>query len=484
MAEMKVMFVASEASPLVKTGGLGDVAGALPAALARLGAEVSVVLPAYRQVDRSGFSPLNLSGYANAWAGQDWPIEAWHGVMWDCDVYLVGSQPLFNRPGVYVDHYGDYPDNLTRFSFFCRATIKLAQALQLTPDILHVNDWQTALLPAILTTGAIDPNPLSGAAKILTIHNLAYQGIFPPDQYFLTGLPPHFNNMEGMEYWGNISLLKAGIVCADAINTVSPTYAAEIKTAQLGHGMDGILLKRGGDVLGIVNGVDYSIWSPEADAYLPATYSASRLKPKKQNQSALLAKAGLKPVEDQPVMGMVGRLAYQKGIEILVPALDELLAEADIRVVVLGSGEERYKHMLEELAGRYPDKVALISEFSESLAHLVQGGSDMLLMPSLYEPCGLSQLYALRYGTIPVVHATGGLVDTIIDVTKDDQKGTGFMFEEYSADALFGALKNALQVFSNQKAWQKIMRTAMKQDFSWDKSARRYLDMYEHYRKS
>ena len=480
MAKLKVLYVASEAAPLVKTGGLGDVAGALPAALAGLGHEVSLVTPAYQQIDKSAFTPVNMEG-ASAWAGQDWPIEAWQGEINGVHVYLLGSPPLFQRSGLYADHYGDYPDNLARFSFFNRAIIKLCQALELTFDILHVNDWQSALLPAILTTGATTPTPLNDACKVLTIHNLAYQGIYPANEYYLTGLPTHFFQMEGIEYYGNLSLLKAGIVCSDAINTVSPTYAEEIKTPELGHGMDGILRKRAAVLSGIINGADYSIWSPEQDPFIPANYWPGRFKPKKLCRNTLLDELNLLAVENQPVLGMVGRIAWQKGIDIMVPALSQLLSEEDFRVVLLGSGDTHYEHMLQNMADEYPGKVCLITQFSEKLAHLIQAGSDMLLMPSLYEPCGLSQLYALRYGTIPIVHATGGLKDTIEDYDEASRQGTGFKFNDYDVQALLWALKRAFVFFQKPRIWQGIMKNAMTRDFSWDKSALQYVDMYERY---
>ncbi len=482
MAKLEVLFVASEAAPLVKTGGLGDVAGALPAALAKLGVKVSLVIPAYGQIDKSAFRPLDMHG-AHAWAGRDWPIEAFHGRLNNHDIYLLGCPALFERPGIYADQHGDYADNLTRFSFFCRAVIKLGQALKLEPQVLHVNDWQSALLPAILDTGAVEPTPLSQACKILTIHNLAYQGIFPSDQYHLTGLPTAFYNMEGIEFWGNISLLKAGIVCCDAINTVSPSYAAEIKAPAQGCGMDGILRKRGDHVLGIVNGADYNVWSPEKDPLLPTSFNAGNLKPKKICRNQLLQKLKLKPVDKAPVLGVVGRIAYQKGIDVMAPALAEFMAENDCRVVVLGSGEERYRQMLIELARAYPEQVGFISEFSESWAHLVQAGSDMLLMPSRYEPCGLSQLYAMRYGTIPVVHATGGLIDTVSDYNPKTRQGTGFMFSDYGVPGFLQALRRADKVFRTPRIWQALMASAMGQDFSWDKSAREYINMYEQFYK-
>ena len=479
MAQLELMFVASEAAPLAKTGGLGDVAGALPAALSRLGPEVCLVLPAYQHIDKTGLSRISLPGMS-AWAGQDWPLEAWHGRLRGHDLYLLGSPLLFDRPGLYSDQHGDYPDNLTRFSFFCRAVIKLSQALNLRPRALHVNDWQSALLPAILNTRAVEPNPLDQARTVLTIHNLAYQGIFPLDQYHLTGLPTHFRHMEGMEFWGNLSLLKAGIVCADAITTVSPTYAREIMTPELGHGMDGILRGRGQVLSGIVNGVEYELWSPESDPLLPANYSVDCLGPKKRCRDHLLRQAALPPAQDQPVLGMVGRIAYQKGIDILAPALRKLLAEHDLRLVILGSGEPYYEQMIRDLAQRHAGQVSFITQFSETMAHLIYGGSDMLLMPSRYEPCGLSQLYAMRYGTIPVVHATGGLVDTVSDYHGASRQGTGFMFGDYDERALISALRRALFFFRTPKVWQGIMGNAMRQDFSWDKSARQYLALYEH----
>lgn len=482
MSELRVMYIASEASPLAKTGGLGDVAGALPTALSRLGHEVCLVIPAYADIDKTGFSPLDMHG-ATAWAGQHWPIEAWQKRVDGGCIYLLGTPALFNRPGLYSDYYGDYSDNLQRFSFFCRAAIRLSQVIDFSPQVVHVNDWQTALLPAIVKSGSSEPSPMDNACFVLTIHNLAYQGIFPAEQFFHTGLHDELMSMEAVEFWGNISLLKAGIVFADAINTVSPSYALEIKTPEFGYGMDGVLRRRDDDVLGIVNGADYEVWSPATDPLLPARYWPARLKPKKNCRDKLLQTLGLLAVDKQPVMGMVGRIAYQKGMDIMVPALNALMQQEDIRLVILGAGEHHYEQMVKDLADRYPDKISFITSFSEQWAHLIQGGSDMLLMPSLYEPCGLSQLYALRYGTIPIVHATGGLKDTVEDYNETSGQGTGFKFTEYSVDGLLAAMQRALQLFKTPRAWQAVMRKAMAQDFSWDKSAAQYISLYSRYLK-
>jgi starch synthase len=474
------MFVASEVSPLAKTGGLGDVLGSLPPALARLGLNVTLVLPAYQQINKQNFTRLDL-GPLYAWSALDWEIEVWQGILGGCTVYLLGNPILFDRPGLYSDHNGDFGDNLARFSFFCRAVIALSKALELNPQILHVHDWQTALLPAILSTGATAPSPLDNAATVLTIHNLAYQGIFPYKDFFLTGLHQEFNNINGIEYWGNISLLKAGLLTSHAITTVSPSYAQEIKTSQFGYGMEGILADRQDDLYGILNGVDYAVWSPEHDPWLPAAFSADNLQPKKTSSQRLLKIAGLPPVDKQPILGMVGRLTYQKGLDILVPALDTVLSEQDIRVIILGTGEPHYEHMMQAMTGRHPNKICLLNEFSEEVAHLIQAGSDMLLMPSIYEPCGLSQLYALRYGTIPIVRNTGGLHDTVHNYspdTRSSRQGTGFAFDDYSPENFLNALRQALKVYKNGKIWQAMMRRAMKQDFSWQKSAYGYLALY------
>ena len=478
MAAIHVLFVASEAAPLVKTGGLGDVIGSLPPILKKLGLKITVVLPAYRQIDKQNFRKLEL-GPMSAWSSQDWPIDVWQGSLNGCDLYLLGNPVLFERQGLYSDQLGDFGDNLLRFSFFCRAVIRLSQALNLAPDIIHVHDWQTALLPAILQTKATAPSPLDKAATILTIHNLAYQGIFTQAQFHLTGLHDTFNHMDGIEYWGNISTLKAGIVCSDAITTVSPSYAQEIKNPQFGYGMDGILRDRASDLHGILNGVDYAIWNPGSNALLPANYDAAHLKDKRICRDHLLDLLELPPVKGrQTVLGMVGRLAYQKGLDILVPALEQILPDHDIRVVVLGAGETYYENMVMDLASRYPQKLRLIRRFSEQLAHLVQAGSDMLLMPSLYEPCGLSQLYALRYGTPPLVRNTGGLRDTVENYAPPGQ-GTGFVFSGYATEDLRDSILAALALFTKTSAWQALMRRAMRQDFSWEKSAGHYQALYQ-----
>jgi starch synthase len=333
-----------------------------------------------------------------------------------------------------------------------------------------------------LRTGATTPSPLDNAATVLTIHNLAYQGIFPRKDFFLTGLHQEFNNIDGIEYWGNISLLKAGLVTCHAITTVSPTYAREIQTSQFGYGMDGILTSRATELHGILNGVDYDLWSPENDPWLPANYSADNLQAKKTCGQYLLERAGLPPARNgQPILALLGRLTYQKGMDILVPALEILLNEQDVRVIILGTGEPHYEHMVRVLTSRHQNKACLLNSFNEEMAHLIQAGSDILLMPSIYEPCGLSQLYALRYGTIPLVRNTGGLHDTVQNYNPDAwsaRRGTGFVFNGYAQENFLAELRQALKIFSKPKVWQAIMRRAMRQDFSWQKSALSYLSLY------
>lgn len=355
----------------------------------------------------------------------------------------------------------------------------MARALDWPAQVVHAQDWQTALLPAYLATSPFDLGPLEGAAGIITIHNLAFQGIYPRQDFRLTGLPRYMDDVEGAEYWGNISLLKAGLMTAEAITTVSPTYAAEIQTPELGMGMEGVLRRRSGDLHGILNGVDYTRWSPEADALLPATYSIRDLGGKAVCRQALMETFGLDgSVVTGPVMGFIGRLTSQKGVSLIVEACDALV-QGGAGLALLGTGDANLEADLNKLAQRHPGRVGLKLAFGEKLAHLLQGGSDIMLMPSCFEPCGLNQMYALRYGTPPLVHATGGLKDTVTPFDSVSGKGTGFVFSEFSRASLLEQAHLAGRVFAQPELWRQLMLSGMAQDFSWKASARRYLELYQ-----
>jgi starch synthase len=467
---------------LVKTGGLGDVAGSLPPALRGLGLDVRLAMPLYRQVAMNvpGARKLKNTGLTLKVpaAGRQWTSQVWTTELEGCPVYLLGNDELFGRDGLYGPNGGDYLDNPTRFSFFCRAVIELARVLDWPARVVHANDWQTALLPALLETRACDPGPLAGAATVLTIHNLAYQGIYDRAAFAATGLPHWLDSPIGLEFWGNISLLKAGLVTARALTTVSPTYAQEITTPAGGHGLEGVLAQRHESLHGILNGVDYRAWSPESDRLLPASYSAKDLAGKTVCRDKLLSVFGLdKAGKNTAVLGFVGRLVYQKGLDILIQAAPRLLLD-DLRICVLGTGDPEQETALTKLAQAHPGRVGVRLAFDDELAHLLTAGCDLLTMPSRYEPCGLNQIYALRYGTPPVVREVGGLKDTVRPFDPLSGQGTGFTFQPFQASDLFCATREALWTRERPALWRRLTQNAMAQDFSWQKSAQAYAALY------
>ncbi len=480
-----VLFLTPEASPLAKSGGLGDVAGSLPPALAALGLDVRLVMPLYGDIDRAahGLADSGLS-FEVPVGSRRYVARLWQGELGGCPLYLLGNEELLGRPGLYYDQYGDFGDNLQRFVFLCRGAFELARALDWPADVVHAHDWQAALAMAYLAAAPFDLGPLAGAQGVLTIHNLAFQGIFPRHDFWLTGLPKHMDSIDGAEYWGNISLLKAGLVTARAITTVSPTYAREIQEPELGMGLDGVLRLRSRDLHGILNGVDYSRWSPEADALLPAAYSARDMAGKEVCRRALAEAFGLEPPGGHGMLlGFIGRLTDQKGVNLIAEAAPAL-AEAGHRLALLGTGDAVLERRLSYLAGRLPGRVGLKLAFSEEMAHLLQAGSDVMLMPSRFEPCGLNQMYALRYGTPPLVHATGGLKDTVTPFDPATGAGDGFVFSPHATGAMLEQIERAGSVFAHSGQWQRLRANAMGRDFSWQASAQRYARLFQQLRES
>lgn len=476
---LNLLLVTSEASPLAQTGGLGQVCGSLPPALTKLALQVTVVMPLYRSIDRKAHN-LRSTNLRLIVPLAGWKIASrvWRGDLDGCPVYLLANEDLYNRAGLYGGAQGDYLDNVLRFTFLCRGAVELARALGQPVDLVHVHDWQTGLLPAYLATRPFDLGPLEGAASLLTIHNLAFQGRFRRDLFRVTGLPDSFDNLAGAELWGDFSLLKAGLVSADALSTVSPSYAQEIQTPDGGMGLDGLLRSRRGDLFGILNGVDYGVWSPEQDPHLPAAYSAADVSGRPLCRQALLQAFGLLPAPARtPVLGFVGRLTEQKGVSLMLEAAPAMLARG-LRLLVLGTGEPWFEQALSDLARSYPDQVGLKLAYSEPLAHLMQAGCDIMLMPSSFEPCGLNQMYAMRYGAAPLVHATGGLKDTVTPFDPAKGQGTGFVFAPYAVEPLLDALEQALAVWAQPAQWRRLMANAMAQDFSWEVSARAYAALY------
>ncbi len=480
--KMKVLFLSPEAVPFAKTGGLGDVAGSLPPSLRRLGVDARLVLPFYSMVKSSGAEPRLICEDLRVPLGDSLlTARVWEAqTSENTPVYLVEREDLYNRPSLYGTAAGDYYDNLERFSFYSHAALRLTEAISFRPDLLHCHDWQAGLVPALVKGPYRRKAGVGKAKTVFTIHNLGYQGIFAPDKLRLTGLSmDEYFHMEGLEYWGKISLLKAGMMYADMITTVSPTYAKEIQTESYGLGMDGILRQRKAVLFGILNGVDYGIWDPAHDSHLPANYSARKMAGKADCKQALIKELGLDPaLASRPLLGVISRLDAQKGIDLLVAALPDILA-LDAGVMVLGSGEASIQEALRRAARDHPGRVGLSIGFNDPLAHRIMGASDIFLIPSRYEPCGLTQMYALRYGTVPVVRATGGLDDTIVPFRRESGEGNGFKFSPYRPEALLSAVRDAIDLFNDAKNWKKLRTNGMKADFSWERSARRYLDLYQ-----
>jgi len=470
---MEILFVASEVAPWSKTGGLGDVAAALPDALAARGHAVSIVTPRYGTIDpaRLGLAPLHRAVRVKGEATTLWVKKG------RAPVYFVEHERLFgSRRGLYGDGQHDYPDNAERFAYLARAALALPAALGLRPRIVHVNDWQTGLVPFLLRQEHGDDPALAGARTVFTIHNLAYQGVFPKQVVPALGLPWHVFRWDQMEFHDHLSFLKAGLVFADALTTVSPTYAREILTHQAGHGLDALLRQRARDLTGILNGIDTRDWDPARDRHLVAPFSASDLSGKALAKAALQRELALELSPGVPLLAIVSRLADQKGIDLVMAALPDLLAR-DVQLAVLGSGRTDWEDALRAAAASHPGRVAVRIGFDEGLAHRIEAGADVFLMPSRFEPCGLNQMYSLRYGTVPVVRAVGGLDDTVEDFD-GASRGTGFKFREYTPAAMMTAVRRALETFSDRRAWRGIVERGMAQDFSWERSAAGYEALY------
>jgi starch synthase len=482
---LHILFVAAEVTPFAKTGGLGDVVGSLPKALAALGHDVRVVMPLYQTVREGNFALTEAFGdllvplivgnrTTRVWQS---PLPGSEESARPVPVYFLEQDEFFGRPGLYGTQDGDYPDNAIRFTFLCRAALTLAARFETFPHVVHCHDWQTGLIPAYLRVLPWLDARLSSVATVYTVHNLAYQGVFPAWAFPLTGLPPQIFQPDGVEFFGSMSFMKAGLIYADGLTTVSPSYAEEICTPDLGFGLDGVLRARRNALTGILNGADYTVWSPEHDPAIAATYSAADLSGKVVCKKALLQTFSFPHDLDTPVVGMISRLVDQKGFDLVAAALDRLLA-LNVRFVILGSGYAPYEEYLTRLHTTFPERIGVRLGFDDALAHQIEAGSDCFLMPSRYEPCGLNQLYSLRYGTIPIVHATGGLRDSVEPFNATTGQGTGFVFQGASGDALLAAVNDALGVFANRTAWQQLIQNAMAQDFSWERSASRYVERY------
>jgi len=467
-------MVASEVHPFAKTGGLADVLGALPRALAKLGHEVDVVMPRYRGISAgSSIGPVTAT-----LGGQTDTVDVSAVTADGVRTVFISHASYFEREYLYGAPSRDYPDNPERFAFLCQAALTWAASTGLAYDIVHAHDWQAGLVPFLTArTWHAGARP----ATIFTIHNLAYQGIFDASWLPRLGLGWEVMHVNALEFWNRISFLKAGIMFARVITTVSPRYAEEIQRPELGFGFDGILRARSADLVGILNGIDYDQWNPEHDVNLPMPFNASKMGGKAAAKRRLLEAFGLPSTSEtrrRPLVAMISRMVEQKGFDLLDDVLDVLPALAAV-FVLLGSGDPRFEERWRDLAARHPGRVGVRIGFDDGLAHLVEGGADIFLMPSRFEPCGLNQMYSLRYGTVPVVHATGGLYDTVHDVDEQSERGSGFTFAEYGPVPMLAALGRSLVMFENRSAWRRIQKAGMLEDFSWDASAREYVKVYE-----
>ncbi len=478
---MRIVIAASECIPYSKTGGLADVVGSLPPALVKLGHEVSVFTPRYRQTHLDKATPILTSVTVPFDDRYRFCSVLDGGIHEGVQFYFVDYPPYFDREALYGTPLGDYPDNAERFALFCRAVLEATKFIG-RPDVLHCHDWQTALIPILLSTLYTEDPAYERVPCVFTIHNLGYQGLFQPEILPLLLLPWDLFTITKMEFYGKVNFLKGAITTADFVTTVSRKYAQEIQTAEYGFGLEGVLRARSGTIAGILNGVDYVEWSPEQDPRIAANYSADDLDGKALCKQDLLKEFGLAEETQLPVLGIVSRFAGQKGFDLIQQVADRIARE-ELIVVALGTGDREYEDMFRRLNKQYPQKFAVKIAFDNDLAHKIEAGADMFLMPSKYEPAGLNQMYSLKYGTVPIVRATGGLDDTVEQWDPATKKGTGFKFREYSGEALLETVHLALEAFRDQSSWRVLMKNCMAQDYSWNASAREYIRVYERARQ-
>ncbi len=476
---LKICFAASEVSPFAKTGGLADVAAALPARLRQIGHDVRVFLPLYSSIASAGRDLGHVDFIRNVEVRMDWRTYSFSARTGrlpgsDVEVYFIDCPALYDRPAIYTMD----ADEVQRFGLLSRAVVECCQRMAWAPDVFHCNDWHVALIPLLLRSIYEWDKLFLRSKTLLTVHNLGYQGTFPAEAIDGLGLAGfrHLFDQEDLRA-GRLNLLKNGLIYADRVSTVSPTYAREIQTPEYGLGLQDLLRARSRSLVGILNGVDYDLWSPESDSFVPHHFSAKRPAGKAKNKAHLLASLGLQPADGAPLVGIVSRLTPQKGLDLCFDVLPDLLAREELRLVLLGQGEAAYEEFFERLQRSFPGKVCFHRGYHEELAHVIEAASDMLLMPSRYEPCGLNQLFSLRYGTIPVVRKTGGLADSVEPV--DGDRGTGFLFEHFTPEGLRWALDQALAAYRDPQRWKRLMQNAMAKDFSWKRQAPLYVELYE-----
>lgn len=472
----KILFASSETHPLIKTGGLADVAGSLPLALTKLGLDVRIIMPNYQAIKHYEAARYLCSLRVN---NCDVNLLETHLPNSNVIVWLVDYPPLFGQPGnPYIDDNGNpWPDIGDRFALFCRIVTEVAMNrayLDWKPDVVHCNDWQTGLVPALLSLEGQRP------ATVFTIHNMAYQGLFPANAFTLLNLPGQLWHPDGLEYHGMLSFIKGGLNYSDRITTVSPTYAREIQTPEFGYGLEGLLAHRQSILSGIINGIDTHVWNPETDPQITQNYDKNSLTKKVKNKTALQKRLGLPVDPDLPLFGLIGRLVDQKGIDLVLHCLKEMIA-MPLQFALLGSGDKSIQVRLQDFARLYPEKISINIGYDEKLAHEIEAGSDMFLMPSRFEPCGLNQMYSQRYGTLPIVRKTGGLADTVVDTLPETIKNgsaSGFVFKDASSGALLETIKRGLVLHANRPLWEQLQRNAMSKDFSWENSAKHYMALY------
>ena len=475
---MKIVIAASEAVPFAKTGGLADVAGTLPRELSVLGHDVVLIIPKYKTVGQKNIRTEKLDGKISI-PMADGTVDGGVSIYTEDEIktIFIENDWYYNRDGLYGGKDGDFSDNASRFIFFSKGVLSALKLMDFGPDIIHVHDWQTGLVPLYLKSIFKDDPLFSETSSVFTIHNIGYQGLFWHLDMPLVGVGWEYFTPEGIEFYGKINFLKAGMVYSDVINTVSEKYAQEIQTPEHGFGLDGVLRTRKKDLYGIINGIDTEEWNPSADTFIVKNYDPNDLSGKIENKKALLSDFYLPEKTDVPLIGMISRLADQKGFDILAEAASEIMS-MDIMMVILGTGERRYHNLLTKLSKEYPTKLGIKLTFDPKIAHLIEAGSDMFLMPSRYEPCGLNQMMSMRYGTIPIVRATGGLDDTVKDYSEKDGTGTGIKFGPYTPNALSSAVKKAVSLYKQREHWETMMKNAMAQDFSWKASAKKYEKLY------
>lgn len=475
---LKLLMVASEAAPFAKTGGLADVVGSLPPALRALGHDVRLVMPWYRVVRGiTGSLRLSRRKIPVPMGGRIYLVGYRTGEIQGVPVYFIDVPEFYDRPELYGEQGQDYPDNAERFGLLSRAALELVRHLEFAPDVIHAHDWQAGLVPVYLHQQLWRDPFFAGTGSLLSIHNLGYQGIFPPEAKRVLGLDDTLLANDRLEYYGKISLLKGGISFADQVNTVSPTYCREIQTPERGMGLDGLLRSRADRLHGLLNGLDGNLWSPANDQALPHTYTAKDLSGKRACKKALQQELGLQLTANVPIAAMITRLDSQKGIELVLESWDRILRH-NLQLIILGTGNPELERRLADAAEYYPGQVRVLLRFDDALSRRIYAGSDLFLMPSRYEPCGLGQLIALRYGSVPLVHATGGLADTIVDPQASAKRGNGFVFHEYRHSSLLECLERALATYAKPKDWRKLMLQGMTQNMTWAHAARQYVDLY------